>query len=168
MNISHIYFCRVGSGSRLMPLSNVGSNVIIKIESILSELENRPFDKSITFQAKVDDLKIKDKLNPPKGNKKPGLQKGITSHYKRDESVVKWVLSNANGKCESCNNEAPFEKRCVPSEIHHLRRLADKGSDTITNAIAVCPNCHRELHFGRSRDSKLDKLYSKNSRLIRE
>ena len=32
-------------------------------------------------------------------------------------------------------------------EVHHLKRLADGGSDTIENAVAVCPNCHRELHF---------------------
>ena len=22
------------------------------------------------------------------------------------------------------------------------------GDDTVKNAIALCPNCHRELHFG--------------------
>ena len=98
------------------------------------------------------------------------MQKGISSHYKRDERIVKWLLNNANGKCESCDNDAPFKRRDGSPflEIHHLRRLADKGSDTITNAIAVCPNCHRELHYGENRDSKLNKLYSKNFRLIKE
>ena len=33
-------------------------------------------------------------------------------------------------------------------EIHHVKRLADDGSDRITNAIALCPNCHREFHHG--------------------
>ena len=70
MNISYIYSLQgrewvVG----LLPLPNVGSNVINKIESILSELENRSFDENIAFQAKIDDLKITDKLNPPKGIK---------------------------------------------------------------------------------------------------
>ena len=58
MNISYIYSLQgrewvVG----LLPLPNVGSNVINKIESILSELENRSFDENIAFQAKIDDLK---------------------------------------------------------------------------------------------------------------
>ncbi|WP_342542729.1 HNH endonuclease signature motif containing protein [Paenisporosarcina sp. FSL H8-0542] len=33
-------------------------------------------------------------------------------------------------------------------EVHHIKRLADNGEDSVENAIAVCPNCHRELHFG--------------------
>ncbi len=35
-----------------------------------------------------------------------------------------------------------------PLEVHHVIRLADGGSDTINNSVALCPNCHRELHFG--------------------
>ncbi|HHZ90859.1 TPA: HNH endonuclease [Candidatus Poribacteria bacterium] len=30
-------------------------------------------------------------------------------------------------------------------EIHHLRQLAAGGSDTIQNAVVVCPNCHPEF-----------------------
>ena len=86
------------------------------------------------------------------------MQNGTTSHYKRDEKVVKWILNNADGKCESCDDDAPFIKQNNGEpylEVHHLRRLCDKGSDTITNAIAACPNCHRELHFGKNRNAKL-------------
>ncbi|WP_147195697.1 HNH endonuclease [Rummeliibacillus stabekisii] len=43
-------------------------------------------------------------------------------------------------------------KRRPPNlEVHHIKRLADGEEDTVENAIAVCPNCHRELHFGHSR-----------------
>ncbi|MGH8437576.1 MAG: HNH endonuclease [Pseudomonas sp.] len=35
-----------------------------------------------------------------------------------------------------------------PEEVHHKVRLADGGLDTVENAIAVCPNCHRQAHFG--------------------
>ena len=43
-------------------------------------------------------------------------------------------------------NEAPFikENGAPFLEIHHLKRLADGGSDTISNTVAICPNCHRE------------------------
>ena len=27
-----------------------------------------------------------------------------------------------------------------------MKRLADGGSDTIDNVVAVCPNCHRKFH----------------------
>jgi 5-methylcytosine-specific restriction protein A len=26
--------------------------------------------------------------------------------------------------------------------------LAEGGEDTVENALALCPNCHRRLHFG--------------------
>lgn len=35
-------------------------------------------------------------------------------------------------------------------EEHHVIRLADGGSDSIDNAVALCPNCHRKIHVVRS------------------
>jgi 5-methylcytosine-specific restriction endonuclease McrA len=31
---------------------------------------------------------------------------------------------------------------------HHVKQLAHGGEDTVENAIAVCPNCHRKAHHG--------------------
>lgn len=47
-----------------------------------------------------------------------------------------------------CGEEAPFyDKNKEPYlEEHHVKRLADGGSDTMDNVVAVCPNCHRKLH----------------------
>ncbi len=33
-------------------------------------------------------------------------------------------------------------------EVHHRIPLAKKGEDTVANAIALCPNCHRKSHYG--------------------
>ncbi|WP_256325004.1 HNH endonuclease signature motif containing protein [Nitrosomonas sp. Nm132] len=33
-------------------------------------------------------------------------------------------------------------------EVHHKIPLAFGGEDTVVNAIALCPNCHREAHYG--------------------
>ncbi|WP_080666815.1 HNH endonuclease signature motif containing protein [Variovorax paradoxus] len=33
-------------------------------------------------------------------------------------------------------------------EVHHITPLALGGDDTVDNAWALCPNCHREKHFG--------------------
>ncbi|WP_413817679.1 HNH endonuclease [Pseudomonas viridiflava] len=32
-------------------------------------------------------------------------------------------------------------------EVHHKIRLADGGLDTLENAVALCPNCHRATHY---------------------
>jgi 5-methylcytosine-specific restriction protein A len=35
-------------------------------------------------------------------------------------------------------------------EVHHKTPLSARGEDTVENAIALCANCHRELHYGAS------------------
>ncbi|MEC5166165.1 putative HNH restriction endonuclease [Flavobacterium sp. PL11] len=34
-------------------------------------------------------------------------------------------------------------------EVHHKKPLAEDGDDTIENAFALCPNCHRHAHYGK-------------------
>ena len=88
----------------------------------------------------------------------------------RDAEVVVWVLNASSGICECCEKPASF-KRMNGSpflEVHHLRRLADSGSYTVTNAIGICPNCHRELHYGVNRETVFSSLYLKVLRLIIE
>ncbi|MCP1498991.1 5-methylcytosine-specific restriction protein A [Pseudomonas migulae] len=69
----------------------------------------------------------------------------------RNPDVVAEVLAQANGVCSLCNQKAPFKRKKDQSpylEVHHRKRLADGGEDTVANAIAVCPNCHRKAHHG--------------------
>jgi len=74
-----------------------------------------------------------------------------TSVFLRNPYVVAEVLLRAAGKCESCGRDAPFRRKADDSpylEVHHIVRLADNGSDSVENALALCPNCHRQRHFG--------------------
>jgi 5-methylcytosine-specific restriction protein A len=82
--------------------------------------------------------------------KKPKLIKIISTQFKRNPDVVAEILVRASGVCENCNNEAPFKRKNGEPylEVHHKIRLADGGEDTIENAMALCPNCHRYLHYG--------------------
>jgi hypothetical protein len=70
--------------------------------------------------------------------------------YSRDPLVRDAVLRRANGRCEFCA-ELGFLK---PDglhylESHHVIALASDGEDRLTNVIALCPNDHREAHYGR-------------------
>ncbi|MDF0536024.1 HNH endonuclease [Shewanella sp. A32] len=72
--------------------------------------------------------------------------------YDRNPDVVAEVLDRAHGCCEKCKNPAPFNRKSDGSpylEVHHKIPLSKDGDDTVDNAIALCPNCHRELHYGR-------------------
>lgn len=70
----------------------------------------------------------------------------------RNQLVVAEVLYRANGHCEKCNSAAPFLRDLDNTpylEVHHKMTLSDGGDDTVENAIALCPNCHRQAHYGK-------------------
>ena len=72
------------------------------------------------------------------------------SYRLRSEAVRQYVLTRANGICESCDTPAPFKTVGGRPylEPHHIRRLTDDGPDDPRFMGAVCPNCHREIHLG--------------------
>ncbi|MDP4302962.1 HNH endonuclease [Leptothrix discophora] len=83
----------------------------------------------------------------------PTPKLALVSSYvmERNPDVIAEALYLANGKCQSCGSAAPFIRRSDHSpylEVHHRVPLAEGGPDTVENAIALCPNCHRRFHFG--------------------
>ena len=71
----------------------------------------------------------------------------------RNPDVVAEVLLRAAGRCERCKKEAPFVRASNHTpylEVHHTIPLSKHGEDTVQNAVALCPNRHRELHYGIS------------------
>lgn len=75
----------------------------------------------------------------------------IITKYIRNPDVVAEVLHRANGICEECRANAPFNKKIDGTpylEVHHKTQLSKGGDDTVENAIALCPNCHRKTHHG--------------------
>lgn len=70
--------------------------------------------------------------------------------YQRNPDVVAQALVNAGGVCQRCRKPAPFKRKDGTSflEVLHVIPLAEGGHDTVENARAICPNCHREAHFG--------------------
>lgn len=106
----------------------------------------------------------------PMGQGVPEKLESTTHVFVRDAQVVAFTLQKAQGKCECCQQPAPFVKASgLPFlEVHHVKRLASGGSDRVSNAVAVCPNCHRELHHGARAKDLADELYTLVQRLIRE
>lgn len=83
-------------------------------------------------------------------SKTPVLTEVTIRVYKRSPYVVAEVLLRANGKCQSCRCDAPFLKEDGTPflEVHHIEWLSKGGEDSVGNAIALCPNCHRQAHYG--------------------
>ena len=82
-------------------------------------------------------------------SKTPVLTEVTTRVYKRSPYVVAEVLLRANGKCQSCRCDAPFLKEDGTPflEVHHIEWLSKGGEDSVENAIALCPNCHRQAQY---------------------
>lgn len=81
----------------------------------------------------------------------PAKKLAVVEVYERNPNVIAEALYRANGICESCNQPAPFKraKDGTPYlEVHHKVPLAQGGEDSLENATAICPNCHRRAHFG--------------------
>ena len=170
-NISYVYSLL---GRRwvkgLKPARNVGATNLAKLQQLIADVEQQSFAQQTEFDVEVTRLKDKRYVEPPKGQRTVQSQSTAVTQHKRDPNVKAWVLQNAKGICESCCEPSPFESYSGEPflEVHHLRRLADKGSDTVTNAVALCPNCHRELHYGRNQEAKLQAMYARIERLIAE
>lgn len=160
-----------------IPAKNVGETGKEKIKEFLAKHQvYAPEDYAPTDDPDVLDEKVRkirkkiDLSAPPAGQKTPKQSTGTSTGYARDPVVKAWVLENAKGICEGCGKPAPFMRSTGEPflEHHHLKELGEQGSDTITNSIAACPNCHRRCHHSSDRVIFIDSIYLKVSRLVRE
>ncbi len=154
----------------LKPAKNVGANVAAQIEKLIAEAEGRQATPVAAFEIAVRETIRRNAALQPEGARSPEAITVTVTQFKRDVSVRAWVLKNADGICECCDQAAPFQGvDGLPFlEVHHVRKLADGGTDTIKNAVAACPNCHRALHYGMYSKELLENLYQKVQRLEKE
>jgi 5-methylcytosine-specific restriction protein A len=83
--------------------------------------------------------------------------------YERSRDVRDYVLARADGKCEGCGSDAPFLRPNGDPylEPHHIRRVSDGGPDNPKFVIALCPICHRRVHYGEDGPAYNQTLLSK-------
>ncbi|OFY96568.1 MAG: hypothetical protein A2491_11080 [Bacteroidetes bacterium RIFOXYC12_FULL_35_7] len=83
-----------------------------------------------------------------------------TSTYKRDPRILFFAKKRAEGKCDLCNNYSPIQKNNNDYylETHHVLPMKEGGRDEIKNISALCPNCHKILHFDKNKDKMKELL----------
>ncbi len=159
-----------------LPARNIGTSVKEKMIALLSvqgieSLEAYvPTPDAKTLSERVSDLRQRPLGSVPPGVQSPATVTVTTISYVRDPAVKAWVLQAAKGRCEGCDNPAPFEGTDgLPYlEVHHVMPLSSHGSDKTTNAVALCPNCHRRCHYSKDRDEFKLALYQRIPRLLVE
>lgn len=79
---------------------------------------------------------------------KPSRRSVTSEQVSRDPIVSEYVKRMAKGHCDLCEYPAPFldKKKRPYFECHHVVHLANGGEDAVSNAVALCPNCHRKMH----------------------
>ena len=161
------------------PHANVGRNVHNLLRTMISTsniaetnvVEPTPDPDKLERQTNQQrrQLRMKGDGRRPQGQTKPKTTTAKTKQFYRDSQVQAWVQEQSKGACEACESPAPFTKsNGFPFlEIHHLKRLADGGPDVISNAVAVCPNCHRRLHYSTDKEAFMEHVYKRVKRLER-
>lgn len=56
------------------------------------------------------------------------------------KNIKEYINFNQQGKCVLCNNSI--------EHIHHIKPKSEGGSDSVSNLIGLCQNCHSEIHKG--------------------
>ena len=157
------------------PAKNVGANVARSIRealnapSTLTPEDFAPTADEATLEQRAAKLEKQTLKDEPKGILKPQQVSSSGNSFVRDPEVRAWVRKEAKGFCEGCGKPAPFEKDGRPFlEVHHVKHLAQFGSDRPSNAVALCPNCHRRCHHSNDKDEFTASLYDNVKRLKRE
>jgi 5-methylcytosine-specific restriction protein A len=70
--------------------------------------------------------------------------------YERSRLVRDAALARAAGVCQLCGQPGFLTAGgTVFLETHHVVPLSEGGADRLDNVVAICPNDHREAHYGR-------------------
>lgn len=152
------------------PAGNVGTEMRPRIESLVLDLGDDlvqlgPTDDHDELSRRASDLTNTPK---PERHQAPEQTQTTSVSFKRDPRVVAWIRREAAGRCELCGEPAPFESGGKPFlEVHHVVPLSAGGFDSVENAVAVCPNCHRRLHLSDEGNGPTDELYESVPRLDR-
>lgn len=160
-----------------MPAKNVGAGVAARVGNMLRDRFDIAAD---TTEATDDDERLAQRVfrtrkairnglikAPPKGQELPKAVLTTCSAFVRDPAVKAWVLELAKGQCEGCEADAPFKTVGGEPylEVHHVKPLAAGGSDRTSNAVALCPNCHRRAHLSVDSQAFIQSLYGRIERI---
>ncbi|MCC6200370.1 MAG: HNH endonuclease [Moraxellaceae bacterium] len=120
-----------------------------------AKLGAAPADADLAAQAIVDGAHSDSVFqNAELAVGQPARRTAQTLVYARNPWVIRAAILRSKGACEMPDCQRALFLRddgSVYLEVHHVTPLGESGDDTLENVAALCPSCHRELHFGSSR-----------------
>ena len=137
---------RSGNWSYVFPLPEWSGTIP---QEILLEVIEKELEQAVKKSSQSSVSELESRLQ--RAVKIPEPVQITTRGFRRNPDVIAFVMKRAKGKCEHCRKNAPFNRASDGTpylEVHHKIMLSQGGEDTVENALALCPNCHREVHFG--------------------
>lgn len=123
---------------------------LLNLDLLSLEYEGEQQTEELDNKALYEQCKLKCK--------KEERQNVTSIQFYRNPAIPVLIKRKAEGKCDLCNNLGPFIlKNNHFLECHHIDWLSRGGEDSIENAVALCPNCHRKMHNVENKND-IDKL----------
>ena len=92
------------------------------------------------------------RLNPKRAQSRAGLAEASDADAKNQ--LAGWYYFGRGGAQDKAEAVRWFRVAAEQGhhylEPHHVHRLADGGPDDPVHVIALCPNCHRRVHYGKN------------------
>ncbi|MDH7517314.1 MAG: HNH endonuclease [Candidatus Thermoplasmatota archaeon] len=73
-------------------------------------------------------------------------------------SIKKEVIARQKYHCYKCKELLP-----ATYHIHHKKSVSSGGSNRVSNLIALCPNCHADIHHKKRVGTKRKSIHKKKS-----
>lgn len=82
------------------------------------------------------------------GKTMEGFEPHVQNYKEReiiDPAIRKAVMSRDNNTCQCCKRGGPDYVDIL--DLHHIKEVFLGGADTVENSIALCTNCHKQVHL---------------------
>jgi hypothetical protein len=74
---------------------------------------------------------------PAHAHRSPTTYAGALAGWRR---IKRFALRRAHGHCQRCGRPSN------ELHVHHITPVSQGGSNRLSNALVVCPSCHKALH----------------------
>ncbi len=143
-------------------------NLTIYNTNHTSEITNEGLEYEAIMQAaEYPDLESNDFIR--QNEREPVKVVNTQTTYKRDAGLAKTVLVRSDYKCLLDEAHTTFTSKDGHPyiEAHHLIPMSaqkdfDTNIDRVENIVALCPNCHKAIHYGddATRRDLVERLYN--------
>lgn len=146
---------------------------------ILNKINKNKYDEERESDYQLIDLinddfpkspdKDKTKYKPEPKKRSEPQKRTDRNVYPRDKNTAINALSRANYKCEIDDSHPSFIRKNTKInyvEPHHLIPLSQQDMfkyslDVEANIVALCSNCHNQIHYGANSKQLIKDLYCK-------